>query len=143
EGVEYDPDNIMAAYVESLSESSLTAYAHAQDEVTCLDCHDITVLRQLYLQLDPDANELEGRNMSKLSKDLCLSCHESSELIELTKDSNLPEFKGINPHIHVADEDKLLRCSSCHKMHKEESININYCYSCHHAGVLVSCSECH
>jgi hypothetical protein len=35
-----------------------------------------------------------------------------------------------------------ITCSSCHKSH-EESLLVNYCYTCHHTESLVPCAVCH
>jgi hypothetical protein len=127
EALEWDPDHVMAYYVESTHDVSLLAYSHIQEDVTCIDCYDITVLRQLYQQCDLAANKLEETKMSELSKELCLICHMSySELVELTKDSTVFS-EGTNAYIHLGETEFIhwgvtelwKQCSSCHKICKE------------------------
>jgi cytochrome c-type protein NrfB len=126
----------MKPYEESLSDSELSAYTHAQAGLTCLDCHELTALEQVHENADPNANEVVER---KFPNEFCLKCHGSYQsLTELTKDSTV--FEGTNPHdTHLGE----VECYSCHGIHKT-SKGIQYCYSCHHPEALFTQGcECH
>jgi cytochrome c nitrite reductase small subunit len=132
--------------VESLEDSNLLAYAHAQEGLECLDCHsDLEALGQAHEGAVP------GAPVTRLAvkMDFCFDCHVPNEhtsyeeVIELTADYIIRD-QNINPHDpHPSSEEVgQLQCSNCHGMHKESALT-NGCYSCHHSGTLESCIECH
>jgi hypothetical protein len=149
EEVIYDLEGVISHYIDAINDTDTEAYVHAKENVGCLDCHDLEVLRQLYLQCSLDAIELEKSNMVETSNELCLTCHGGyEELVELTKDSKVygaidGESWG-NPHTHAMEDG--WNCSDCHSNH-EISIPVSkyYCMSCHHVGNFISCysSGCH
>ena len=137
--------HVMVPYLESLQDANLLAYAHAQEGLVCLDCHELAVLEQVHEEAVP-GTPIKAR---KFEMDFCFDCHlpnehtSYAEVIERTKEYTVDDQK-INPHNPHAGVEGMeqLECSSCHKMHKESPL-INYCYACHHAGTFANCSECH
>jgi len=141
--------HVMDAYFESLQDSDLLAYAHAEEGLSCLDCHDVEAVAQVHEEATA------GRPIKAKTVDMefCLDCHVANEhtsheqVIERTTDYVIGD-QNINPHDpHTGLESDQYdlgpyECSTCHQMH-EESPLINGCYSCHHARTLQSCSECH
>jgi len=132
--------------VESLEDANLLAYAHAQEGLACLDCHnDLEALGQVHEGAVPGAPVTPLR----VKMQSCFDCHVPNEhtsyeqVIELTADYTIDD-QQINPHDpHVGVEGmEPVECSRCHQMH-EESPLINGCYSCHHTRTLASCSTCH
>jgi hypothetical protein len=138
----------MVPYVESLQDANLLAYAHAQEGLVCVDCHEQAELEQVHEGALPDT----PIKPLQVGMEFCFDCHVPNEhtsykeVIERTEDYTVDDQK-INPHDPHAglesDQYDLgpYECSSCHKMHKE-SPGINYCYSCHHERVL-TCGGCH
>jgi cytochrome c nitrite reductase small subunit len=138
--------HVMDPYVESLDNPDLLAYTHAQQGLTCLDCHtDQEELQQVHQDAVP------GRPVEALSveNEFCLDCHVANEhtsyaqVIDLTKDYVIDD-QNINPHDPHPDSEVVgpLECTGCHKMH-EESPLINGCYNCHHTETFKPCIECH
>jgi hypothetical protein len=143
--------HIMGPYVDSWTDSDLLANAHAEADVTCLDCHEPTLDEQIqevivYVQGDYSVPLPELRT----SKDWCFRCHEHeayAEVAELTKDYTI-DGELHNPHdphadvVSVTTED--FECRNCHSMHKE-SVGVEFCYECHHERTFTSCqgSDCH
>jgi len=133
----------MQSYVDSLKDANLSAYVHVQEGYVCLDCHELAVLEDVHKDADLNATSIKAL---RFPKEFCLSCHGSySALIKLTTDSIAfedPEGNYINPHEQPSEtHTENVECYSCHKMHKTYN-PINYCYGCHHAGVL-ECGTCH
>jgi formate-dependent nitrite reductase cytochrome c552 subunit len=156
--------HIMQPYLESWESSPFLAYAHAEEEVTCLECHEPTIEQQVHelivtVKGDYD-NPLQER---EFPKEECFECHEHEsyeQLIELTKDYAV-DGEQINPHVYTVDSEALApdayivdseapdphdseqgECYQCHKVHRE-SPGIDYCYECHHDAIFLKCSECH
>jgi cytochrome c nitrite reductase small subunit len=141
--------HVMESYTESLEDATLLAYAHAQEEMVCLDCHEQEVLEEVHREAEAGVTRLTVRKFSM--EESCLDCHVTNEhtsyeeVIERTE-GYIIDGKEINPHDPHAgvegSEQELFECYSCHRMHKESS-GINYCYGCHHAGTFENCSVCH
>lgn len=155
--VEWDLDmdcgavcHTMQPHVDSLQDANLSAYAHAQQGLVCLDCHEAEVLEQVHEGAnDPNITELKGR---KFPDEFCFDCHVANEhtsyeeIIERTEDYNTARGEEVNPHdphagVEGSDQEQF-ECSRCHRMHKE-SRGINYCYGCHHEGNFENCNVCH
>jgi hypothetical protein len=143
----------MEPYVQSLEDSNLLAYAHAQEGLECEDCHEEAVLQEVHEAAKPNPLAL-GLLQRKFSDDLCLDCHIANEhtsyeeIAERTKDYTVDGEK-VNPHDPHASvegaEQGQFECYYCHKMHKR-SPGIDYCYNaCHHEGNFKNCSTsgCH
>lgn len=162
--VEWDLDmdcgavcHTMQPYVDSLQDANLSAHAHAQEELVCLDCHEPAVLEQVHEgATDPNITELKER---KFPKEFCFDCHVANEhtsyeeIIERTEDYTAAGGEEVNPHAITVDPanpndphdsgEGEIECSKCHKMHKE-SPDIKYCYAtCHHERTFEKCSPCH
>jgi len=150
----WDPDmdcaycHFMASYTESLQDATMLAYAHAQEELVCLDCHEQAVLEQVHEEADAGATRLKPR---KFSSDFCFDCHvlnehtSYEEVIERTEGYTVGD-EEVNPHDPHAgvegSEQEQFECYLCHKMHKQ-SWGITYCYGCHHEGTFENCNVCH
>ena len=147
--------HVMDPYFASLQDSNLLAYAHAQQGLECVDCHDPVELQTIHEQA------VAGRPVTARTVDMqfCFDCHVANEhtsyeqVIGRTTDYIIDE-QNINPHDpHVGVEsgeydlglfDNLgpYECKVCHKTH-QESPGINFCYSCHHTETLANCRTCH
>ena len=135
--------HVTVSYVESLEDTDLLAYAHAQEGLDCLDCHELAVLEQVH------EGAVAGTPIRALrvENEFCFDCHVANEhtsyeqVIGRTEDYII-EDQEINPHDpHAGLEQQQVECRYCHKMHKESPL-IGGCYACHHAG-LQGCSTCH
>jgi hypothetical protein len=165
EGTAYDVNNIMSYYVESInSEGTLINIHYSSDDseysdITCLDCHDIDTLRELYYQVDEALmSEVKDSMNSSETTMMCLKCHGSyEELAELTADStDFVDGGGIvaNPHIYgggLSDTTTdlvhtAMPCLTCHtSIHSSPDIlttAMYYCVSCHHTYDFY-CVSCH
>ncbi len=86
-------------------------------------------------------------------KEYCLKCHGPFEkLAERTKDYVTEWDEKANPHVYVEHNTKdITECTECHEVHAipldpkipVKKANVTYCYSCHHAETLVTCTQCH
>ena len=155
----YDVENIMSYYIDSINDEGTMVYAHYNndsgdvEEVNCLSCHDMDMLRKLYYKVDASILEeaMNAMNSSETTL-MCLTCHGSyEELAALTADyTDFADREGTvaNPHIYgggMVDTHEELSCLSCHSGH----INMDditmakmYCYGCHHDEVF-ECGTCH
>lgn len=128
--------------------SPLMAKTHADEGVTCLDCHEPTLKQQIdELQMQLSGEYRDPPRMRKYGQEECLKCHEHAtreELIERTKDYQieyhaedrylkaienqsiytLGQEGPINPHDFPTD----LRNIS--EPHAEGSPQLE-CYQCH------------
>jgi nitrate/TMAO reductase-like tetraheme cytochrome c subunit len=135
----------MDPYFESLQDSNLLAYAHAEEGLACLDCHDVEEVELVHEEAVPGAR-ISGK---KVEMEACFECHVANEhtsyeqVIGRTQDYTVDDEK-INPHDPHAglEEQDQFQCSLCHRMH-EESLLVNGCYGCHHEGTFENCSTCH
>jgi cytochrome c nitrite reductase small subunit len=151
----WDPDmdctacHVMDPYLESLEDPDLLAYAHAEEGLSCLDCHDEEELRQIHEEAVP-GKPIRARTVDN---EFCFDCHVENEhtsyeqLIERTKDYVL-DGQQINPHDPHAGLESTeynlgpYECYRCHQMH-EEYPPIEGCYDCHHQRNFENCSACH
>lgn len=145
--------NTMDSYVQSWDDSSYTVHAHAQQGVTCLDCHK----PELSDQIQEAAKQLSGNYTLPLAKmetgdDFCLraGCHNRADIEQATANM-VVDGTAINPHtqtVNAASQNphdgsgQKPACSECHSMHRP-SKSLNYCYSCHHAQTFEVCETCH
>jgi hypothetical protein len=115
----------MDTYFDSLQDANLLAYAHAQEGLECLDCHEEEAVKQVH----EEAVAGEPIRELKVEMQVCFECHVANEhtsyeqIIELTAD--LEEEVGANPHDSHYGE---MECRLCHKMHKGSE---DYCAQCH------------
>jgi len=137
--------HVMVPYLESLEDTNLLAYAHVQQGLDCLDCHELEVVEQVHEEAVP-GTRIKGRSVEM---EFCFDCHipnehtSYEEIISRTQDYII-ENEEINPHEpHVGlEETGQYECFYCHQMHKESPL-INGCYVCHHQRSFESCSTCH
>ena len=107
--------HVMDPYFESLQDSNLLAYAHAQEGLACLDCHELEAVEQVHEEAVAGTSIKER----KVEMDSCFECHVANEhtsyaqVIERTKDYIIDDEK-INPHDpHVGlEEDGQYQCLS-------------------------------
>jgi len=146
----WDPDmdcaacHVMDSYLGSLENVNLLAYAHAQEGLECLDCHEVEAVEQVHEEA------VAGKPIKPrmVEMEFCFDCHVANEhtsyeqVIERTTDYVIDD-QEINPHDpHAGLEEPQIECRYCHQMH-EESPLINGCYTCHHERTFESCSTCH
>jgi cytochrome c nitrite reductase small subunit len=142
--------HVMDPYLDSLQDPDLLAYAHAQEGLECLDCHDdLEELEQVHEEAVP------GRPIRKLTFEMefCFDCHVANEhtsydqVIARTADYFI-DGENINPHdphqgLESAKYDLgPYECATCHKTHTASPL-IEGCYTCHHQRNFESCSTCH
>ncbi len=106
--------------------------------------------------LPPSATATTASTAAGSSKDACLECHGPfDKLVSAT--ANYNAWQGgekTSPHRYVPHDSKdIPECSNCHKQAHPLSPtaadisampkpNPQWCYTCHHAGVL-QCGTCH
>ena len=133
--------HVMQPYLDSWTGSTsetMLALEHAEEDVTCLDCHEPTVEQQMqelvsYVKAD-FSTPLKTRNFGQ---DTCFDCHlpneqtSYDEIVARTEDY-VVDGERVNPHAtHLGEEE----CYRCHRVHRT-SLGITYCYSCHHEHTL-------
>ncbi|MCL1798344.1 MAG: cytochrome c3 family protein [Eggerthellaceae bacterium] len=143
----------MDHYVETWESSNYTVRAHAENGVTCLQCHEASIPDQI----NEAMKQISGDYVvpfAKMETDdaFCLrdGCHTREEL-----ESGTPiiDSKGnqSNPHSQTTNNDvrsphgaggSTISCSTCHTIHRK-STGTDYCYSCHHTETFESCYSCH
>ena len=119
--------HIIEPYVESVSDKTLLAFAHAEAGLACIDCHEQTEETRAYEKEIWDSGEYDDPLYPReYEADFCFSCHDSYEgLAEKTKD--FEEKYGKNPHESHLDEPD---CYECHRVHKPSNF---MCAGCHPA----------
>jgi cytochrome c nitrite reductase small subunit len=115
--------HIMQPYLESWESSPFLAQAHAEESVSCLECHEPTIQQQVDELVKFVTNDYEiPLEEREFDQEWCLRCHEHGsyeELIQRTEELEL------NPHDSHYGE---MECSICHKVHRESE---DYCALCH------------
>ena len=126
--------HIMEPYLETWEQPNYGAYAHAEYDVACLDCHEPTLEQQVHeLVVFVTGDYEDPLPEMRYPKEDCYGCHmpESEhetyeQIVERT--AGLWETIGANPHdSHYGD----MECRLCHKMHRESE---DYCAQCHDFG---------
>jgi cytochrome c nitrite reductase small subunit len=118
--------HIMDPYLASWENSDYGAYAHAVEDVTCLECHEPTTEQQInelvvYLQGDFTVPLAER----EFGNEFCFDCHEANEHTSYGEVIQLTADLALNPHgSHLGE----LECEICHKMHR---LSEDYCADCH------------
>ncbi|MDR0514551.1 MAG: cytochrome c3 family protein [Coriobacteriaceae bacterium] len=123
----HDP---MDPYVEGYysSDEGLLVTAHAQNDTSCLSCHEASFDEQVK---EASAwvtgvfyTPLQQRDFA--NEDFCLrSCHSKDRIVAALVDYGGTDF---NPHASHMGKD--ITCGSCHRVHGESQM---YCNQCHHA----------
>ena len=135
--------------------ADLLANTHADEGITCLDCHEPTMEQQVQeLVTYVKGDYRQPLKERKFDNEWCFRCKEHGsyeELVERTKDYSetlTADGEAVNPHnpqVGMENAEDELPCYSCHKVH-QESLLLDYCYvTCHMSGVIESCSRpgCH
>ena len=141
--------HVMDSHFDSLQDTNLLAYAHAQEGLVCLDCHEAEAVEQVH----NEAVAGKPIRAREFEMQVCFECHVPNEhtsyedVIERTTDY-VTDGENINPHdphpgLESSKHDLgAYECSTCHEMH-EESLLIEGCYTCHHRRTFENCNECH
>lgn len=156
----FEPDmdctacKVMGKYQKSLEDPEASMSVHAQEGLTCLDCHEQDKLEQVHEAAVP-TNRIKAR---RFGNELCFGCHLENkhknyeQLAERTADFVAPSGEQVNPHAMTVDESDVkaphesgkgqVQCYECHTLHKGEP-TLDYCYGCHHTMTFQVCSRCH
>lgn len=146
----------MGSYLETYENSDYLVASHANQGLTCLDCHVPTLSEQvaeLQVQLSGDYRV----PLAKMETDdsFCLrdGCHTREEVDNNTVTT--ADGTTVNPHTTTIDpnaaqmksphgkDGSTLACSTCHTSHRA-SAEIQYCYdACHHTKTFEKCTSCH
>jgi len=124
--------------MDALENPDFLGYAHAQEDLTCFDCHDEEETKQMH----EEGTLVASLMPAKVKNDFCLGCHVENEhtsweqIMERTADYTL-DGEYINPHDPHPNNPEVgeLQCSTCHRNHSE-SLLIEGCYGCHHERVF-------
>jgi len=119
--------HIMDPYLESWASPPLLANAHAEYDLSCLDCHPFQIMESarevIVYVLGNYEDPLRER---EFSQEWCFQCHEHGSYEELKgRTAEMLETVDRNPHDSHLGE---LRCSICHKMHR---LSDDFCAQCH------------
>ncbi|MDR0499994.1 MAG: cytochrome c3 family protein [Coriobacteriales bacterium] len=119
--------------------------------VDCITCHTNAegALAKAHANI-ANAKQPTKLKRTSVSQTVCMSCHDASELVELTAQSGVLTDKNgkvVNPHDIPAlpDHQQNVDCVSCHKMHQNtprEEIARGVCTGCHHEDIY-ECGTCH
>lgn len=119
----------MDDYVEGYysEDATVLASAHADEDVTCLDCHDPVLTEQIAEAITwvsgSFTTPLATRDFA--TSDFCYQCHDADSIEAATADYGGDE--GVNPHSsHYTSE---LECGDCHSMHGTSTLYCNQCHS--------------
>ena len=143
----------MSTYVESWEDSSYTVHAHAEQGVTCLDCHKPEIAEQMQEAVKQVTGDYTVP-LAKMDTDdsFCLTdgCHTQEAIEQATSSMNI-DGTAINPHTQTVNaaatnphdgSGEKPACADCHSMHRS-SKEMEYCYICHHAETFDVCESCH
>lgn len=139
--------------VASFDDAACAASQHASLKNDCLTCHDdVAGLEEAHQKVTLDSQKKKATlKKTAVSEDICLTCHDKTELAVATAASTaLTDKNGltVNPHDLPVNDDHAeagTTCSSCHKLHASESATETapaVCRNCHHADVY-ECNTCH
>jgi cytochrome c nitrite reductase small subunit len=148
--------HVMQPYLDSWQSSTPLAHAHAQADVTCLQCHEPNIQQQVTEVVHyVTGNYRTPLKERQFSDDFCLRCHGTREqLVEATQDYVAADGTSVNPHARTVDWSNpesphesgtgTVECYRCHKMHQDVA-PLEYCYGCHHERTFEKCSDsgCH
>lgn len=127
----------MDKYVETFKsgDPGMLASAHAQFDVSCLDCHEAKLNEQITEVMAWSADDFEMTEDGYLhndtsgfaSKENCLKsgCHDWDTVVLGTWGFAGNDEK-YNPH--SSHQDGSIQCSDCHKSHETSTL---YCAKCH------------
>ena len=135
----------------SVNDASCVASLHAENDVSCTDCHN---QEELLTQAHEGAvmgEEPMRIRTAKISDEVCLGRHESYEaLAKATPDvTTLTDINGqtVNPHEAISlneEHAEGITCLKCHSEHDAEDGQKAYefCMNCHHSKEF-ECGTCH
>lgn len=109
-------------YEESRENPDLMAYAHAQEGLLCLDCHEQAALEESHVGAVP-GGAVEPR---MYETGFCTDCHLDNEHTSLEQVAERTAETEVNPHqSHLIGE---MSCNTCHKNHQPSQ---DQCTQCH------------
>ncbi len=115
--------HIMEPYYQSWDNSCLLAHVHAEEGLTCHECHDESLgakAQEGFKYVTGDYEE--PLPQLDFSREDCLECHTDFEEVMVSTDHG----GGENPHDSPHWED--MECTMCHSMHGQSQV---YCTQCH------------
>jgi hypothetical protein len=110
----------------------------------CALCHKKADLVEKHKNVKP--GEKKFVQARRYGPEMCQSCH--GTLADVAKRTKHPikdkAGREANPHALPAVEahEKLVQCSMCHRVHKQQPDVQRDCIGCHHTGEFV-CKGCH
>lgn len=135
--------HIHADAVASLSDSTLLASSHANQDVTCTDCH----ARTLDDQVRETVAWLTNRPTAPLPRlnlkmDTCFACHEHGSYDQIawrTTDLGVTDgtAKGHIANPHQPPHYTALECNNCHRMHEPSTLLCSECHTYQFPGLPV------
>lgn len=137
---------------EQSGQDTNTTYAAHYKMLECTTCHtdDDGTLSRAHEGIDGKEPPTRLKR-TEVAASVCEGCHSRDEIASATASLDvLKDDSGtvVNPHALPSTEGHVgITCESCHVMH-DSSTNASQrapelCRSCHHAGVYVSCKNCH
>ena len=117
----------MAPYYATYSGVGYLVAAHAQEGITCLECHEPTIesqMAELQIQLSGDVpSPLKQREMPN---DFCggEDCHGAATLKEMSEVTGHLDFDPHTNHVTLGG-----RCTGCHNMHAPQVITCTQCHT--------------
>lgn len=116
----------MAPYYESYTGGELLVALHAEEGITCLDCHEATIEDQMKeLQAQVGGDFAEPLKQREFKNDFCAGeeCHGDAKLKEMAE---LTADLEANPHDNHKSAG--MKCTLCHNMHAPQETP---CVECH------------
>jgi nitrate/TMAO reductase-like tetraheme cytochrome c subunit len=124
--------HLMDSYYEDYQSSDFLANAHAEADVTCLDCHGFSVVNSMREAWTYMTNKFEDPLWERVfANEMCLEsgCHD------------MDDVNAIYPH---ADE-STITCGDCHNVHRESTLEAPTPPAANHAHLTDAsmCAVCH
>ena len=120
-------------YSEAPQGHASLAAAHAQEGVTCLQCHEATIEAQVNegtawisgaYAVNGDGSLQPQLITADKKQCVVAGCHEWEDVVAATQDwGGTP---GVNPH--ASHQGEAIDCSNCHSVH---GTSVMYCNACH------------
>lgn len=123
-------DNYVEGYYH---DATLMANTHAQEGITCLECHEAKIEEQVTEGLSWVRGDFavdEAGNLATVGvtadKQMCATagCHDFDAVVAATE--NWGGEEGVNPH--SSHQGTAIDCSNCHSAHGSSYM---YCNTCH------------
>lgn len=133
-------------YDESMQNPDLLGYAHQEQGLECLDCHETAHMEEAHVGAVP------GARVPHLNVDIafCTDCHVENnhasyeQVIGLTTGYVFGD-QAVNPHdphANAKNPPEVIECRTCHRVHDVSTLE-NGCFNCHHSTPFEACGNCH